>query len=119
MTKYAAAFKMLLICMLSSVAVFGQGTDISITGSVQDTTQKVALPGVTVKALNESTGFATVVASDTRGRFTINNLPVGSYVLTLSFTGYQTKEIKGNTVNLGDKLVLPLISLEQGNTTLS
>jgi Carboxypeptidase regulatory-like domain len=113
-TVYLLAF-FLLIAAFS----FAQGTDIKINGLIHESDGKSPLRGVSVRAVNSATGFSTTVASDTKGKFQISDLPVGPYTITLSYTGYQSKEITGNVLNLGDQLNLPAITLEQGDNTLS
>ncbi|HTE29550.1 MAG TPA: carboxypeptidase regulatory-like domain-containing protein, partial [Chryseolinea sp.] len=119
MTWLLSKFRFLLLVLFVGTNCFGQGTDINISGSVSDTSGLSPLQGATVKAHNESTGFSTTVMTNTKGIFRISNLPVGSYTILVSFTGYQSKEIKGNVLNLGDHLNLPPISLEQGINTLN
>ncbi len=119
MTKAYFLLLSFLLCLVVNNKTLAQGTDISITGSVMDETGKTPLPSVTVKVLNEATGFATSGVTDNKGRFKISNLPVGPYIITVSHVGFQTQEIKGNNLNLGDRLSLPTISLVSGANTLS
>ena len=115
----ATPLHLIVLFLLSSLIARSQGTDIRIKGVVTEPNGKSPLQGVTIRAVNSSTGFSTIVASDTKGKFQINNLPVGPYTLIFSYTGYQSKEITGNALNLGDQLNLPPVNLEQGDNTLS
>ncbi len=119
MTKvYLLLVSFLFVFISCSVSV-AQGTDITINGTIAEGASKTPVPAVTIKALNEATGFSTSVVTDNKGRFKISNLPAGPYTITVSHIGFQTQEIKGNSLNLGDRLSLPVIVLVPGANTLS
>src|SRR4051812_18544852 len=69
-----------------SSTVFGQFT---ITGKVIDSTTKEPLYGASVFCQNTTSGTAT----NKQGEFSLQ-LKSGGYELIISFTGYQTKEIR-------------------------
>lgn len=74
---------------------FAQGTG-AIAGVVEDETG-AAIPGATVRAVNENTGIVSVTVSDTNGRFTFPRLLVGSYRIEAereSFRKFVTAGIK-------------------------
>ena len=48
--------------------------------------QKAAVPGATITAKNDSTGFTRSEVSDTEGLYRITGLPVGSYALTIEMS---------------------------------
>lgn len=116
--KTLYTYLLLFIFLFIHVASFSQGTDITVTGSVTDAERKTPLPAVTIKAFNESTGFSTSVVTDNKGRYRISNLPVGPYTITVSHVGFQSQEIKGNNLNLGDRLAIPAIALQSGTSNL-
>ena len=64
----------------------------TITGKVVETTTGSVLPGANIVIEGTNRG----AAADPSGRFTISDLPAGSYTLTASFLGYQdmAKEIE-------------------------
>jgi hypothetical protein len=69
-----------------------------IAGMVQDTTGAV-LPGVTVEASSPVLIEKTRVAvSDSAGRFTVVNLPPGTYSVTFALTGFTTLRREGITL---------------------
>lgn len=60
-----------------------------ISGRVIETTSKTALPGANI--ILEGTRIGT--ATDKEGRYTILNIPTGTYNVTCSFLGYEKKII--------------------------
>ncbi len=86
-TSVLTSFALLLAMMMP---VFAQGTtDGTIAGTVVDP-QGAVIPNAKVTAKNNQTGqtFATT-ASDT-GTFRINNVPVGSYTVTIEAANFKT-----------------------------
>ena len=67
----------------------GQGAPATIAGQVADETGGV-LPGATVVLHNAKTGRERVVVTDANGRFTADQLPPGSYMLTVTLSGFAT-----------------------------
>jgi hypothetical protein len=60
-----------------------------ISGVVTDATA-AALPGVTVEAKNQETGFVATSVTGTDGAYRIINLPTGKYTVTSSLEGFTT-----------------------------
>jgi hypothetical protein len=83
-----------LLAALFAIAVAGsaraQQTTGTIMGRVLDE-QKAAVPGVTVTAKNQSTGFARNELSDSEGVYRITGLPVGAYTLSVDLSGFQAQ----------------------------
>ena len=75
-----------LLSILVSTIVFGQFT---ITGKVVDSTTKEPLFGASVFAQNTTSGTTT----NREGEFTLSLKP-GGYELIVSYTGYQSREIR-------------------------
>jgi len=72
------------IAGISSSQVLAQSVG-TIQGSVTDAQTKQPLPGATVFIQSMDRG----AASDTSGRFRIEELPVGAYVVRVSFVGFE------------------------------
>src|SRR5215510_5962331 len=70
------------------LAQSGAGT---IQGTVQDTSSS-AIPGASVKALNQATGVVIETTSNADGFYAIKGLLAGSYTLTVSATGMKKFE---------------------------
>jgi hypothetical protein len=108
----------LLCFFLFTIRSSGQSTGSGITGFVYDDA-KVPIEGSNVQVRNTGTGFTTTTATDRKGYFTLRDLPVGTYDITISFLGLQTILLKNNILNLGDRLVLRSIVLSRNAKTLN
>lgn len=94
----------LLACLTSST--YGQTTDASITGLIKAADGQ-PLPGATITARNESTGFKTSTVSNVDGRFIIRQTPLGGpYTLTVSYVGFANQSRTGYRINQGDQLTV-------------
>ncbi|MBM3764611.1 MAG: hypothetical protein FJW32_04390 [Acidobacteria bacterium] len=58
-----------------------------IQGEIQDTTGS-AITGATVTAANPETGQRRAAQSNVAGQFTLNNLPIGTWTLTVAAKGF-------------------------------
>lgn len=84
----------LTLLMLSGMA-FGQGG--SVSGVVTDASSGEGLPGANVVLEGTTMGAAT----DVNGRYEISNVPAGSYVVIVTYIGYQTKRVPNIAVTGG------------------
>jgi hypothetical protein len=64
----------------------------AVNGTVEDKTGAI-IPGATVKAVSETTGATFQVTTNGEGFFLLSNLPVGTYTITISATGFGTETI--------------------------
>ena len=80
----------IVFCLLLSTAGFGQTTNATVSGTIQDTSAAV-LPGVTVTATNNATGVVTTVVSNEAGAYSFPSLLPGSYKVSAELPGFQTK----------------------------
>jgi len=69
-------------------AVFGQTSAGTITGTISDPAGAVVASAV-IEARNTETGATYPVASSTTGNYTINQLPAGTYELTVTVAGFK------------------------------
>jgi len=74
---------------LSCLIAWGQGSSGTITGTITDPGGAV-IPGATVEAKNTETGIAFSAESTNTGNYTISQLPVGNYVVTVKVQGFKT-----------------------------
>ncbi|MEO8861150.1 MAG: carboxypeptidase-like regulatory domain-containing protein [Ginsengibacter sp.] len=81
--------------------VFSQAAYYIVSGKVIDKTTKGPLSGASVFAQNTTFGEA----SDAHGNFRIK-LPNGGYSLVVSFTGYETENIRISNTSLGNDSVV-------------
>ena len=78
--------------LLIATPAAAQVTSGTILGTVTDGTGAI-LPGATVAATNNDTGFVRGMTTDVSGGFLLANLPIGSYQLKIELQGFKTKLI--------------------------
>ena len=93
---------LLLVGLVPAAALAQSGV---ISGTVTDETGE-AIPGVNVVITQLTKGDAT----DIEGKYTITNVPAGTYTVTASFTGYKKYE---TTVQVGSGIVTLDITMEE------
>jgi hypothetical protein len=96
-----------------SAFVFGQRTTGNIEGTVVDP-QGAVVPGasVTLQSVGTTAGYKLTVTTNSEGRFFFSQVPVGTYVITVSKEGFANKSVEV-TVAL-DRVVTSNITLEVG-----
>ncbi|MGF7218422.1 hypothetical protein GGR92_004599 [Spirosoma lacussanchae] len=109
MRKHVTYFLSFVLCSLLACltsATYGQTTDASIIGLIKAADGQ-PLPGATITARNESTGFKTSTVSNVDGRFIIRQTPLGGpYTLTVSYVGFANQSRTGYRINQGDQLTV-------------
>jgi len=80
---------LLLSLLLAATLASAQTFRGSILGTVTDTSGAV-LPGATVKVKNTGTGLERTTQTTAEGNYTISELPIGAYSVTVSQAGFQT-----------------------------
>jgi len=85
----------LALAVALSTCLFGQTS--SLAGTVTDPTGAV-IPGAVVTIVNTETGLQREDKSDSQGRYTMEQLPPGTYKLTAKATGFA--DFTGNNVRL-------------------
>ncbi|MBS1487287.1 MAG: SusC/RagA family TonB-linked outer membrane protein [Bacteroidetes bacterium] len=91
--------KILLMCFSFGFAISVWAQNRVVTGKVTSKDDGSSLPGVNVVLKGSTAG----TVSDGDGNFSIN-VPSGESILTFSFIGYKTEEVK-----VGDKTVIDLV----------
>ena len=89
----------LFLTVFLAVSCFGQVTDGNLVGTVYDASGKV-IPNASVGAKNDATGVLAETKSDQSGAYRFNNLPVGSYSVTVASDGFASTQIKDLSVEL-------------------
>ena len=106
------------IGLLLAANALAQGTDATIAGAIKDEKGE-AIPGVTVRIKNGSTGFSTGTTTNLKGEYVLQQLPLGSpYSVTVSSIGFKTQTLNDYALNQGDKLIINVL-LKEGSTDLS
>jgi hypothetical protein len=77
-----------LLGVVLSLNAFGQSTNATLGGTVQDVTGAF-IPGVTITATNTGTGIVTTVITNEAGAYQFASLQPGTYELKADLTGFQ------------------------------
>src|SRR5258708_9860452 len=93
----------LLFC--AALAGHAQVTTGAIAGTVSDASGAV-LPGAKIAILNEDTGIARSVLSDSGGRYSAPSLSVGKYKVTVNAEGFQSEVRSGIELTVGRSAVV-------------
>jgi hypothetical protein len=105
-----------LIVFLGSARVgSAQELTASIRGTVTDPSG-AAVPGAEVKATNQATRVVSTVPTEIDGSFRFLHLPVGTYDVNVSKTGFQTSATRNVLLALNAVYDLP-VKLEVGQIT--
>src|SRR5512139_2960819 len=103
---FAALFAVLMGFPLAPAAS-AQVTTAAIVGTITDSSG-AALPGVTVTARNVETGFNRAVPSNEVGTYRLDFLPIGSYVVEASLSGFTTATRTGIVLSVNDTVRVDL-----------
>jgi hypothetical protein len=104
--------------LLTPVAMHAQTFRGAINGTVTDKTG-AAISKASVVAVQNDTGATHSSISSSAGEFVFQDLPLGTYTVTVSFTGFQTVKIDKVQVSAGSVDTLPVIlPLSTSTTTI-
>ena len=98
-----AALAIVLSCLATSYA-FAQSVG-TISGTVLDESGG-GIPGALVSARNEGTGAVREITTDREGRYVLALLPIGTYTVTTSMTGFRTEERRTVVLEVQQSLTL-------------
>jgi hypothetical protein len=105
------------LLLLSAALVFGQTSLATITGTITDATGAV-LANTPITVLNLETGATFRAASSETGNYTVQQLPIGDYDLTITAPGFKTyTHTKFHLA--AAQIMREDVSLEVGQTTES
>ena len=104
--------RVLAFALSLTAAAFGQSNQASISGVVTDA-QGAVVPGATVTAANAATDRRTTTVTNESGFYSIPNLPIGSYTVSVERQGFRRYERKDVTLTTSQILELA-IRLELG-----
>ena len=104
----------LLLCALFAMGQSDRGT---ITGTILDPAGAV-VPNVPVEAKNAATGSVFHVAATGTGNYTISNLPVGTYEISVAAQGFKKAVRTGVEVSANNTFAVDF-TLQVGATTES
>jgi hypothetical protein len=106
---------LLAILAVLPVSVLAQSTSGELAGTITDATG-ATVPGATVAAKNTATGVTATTITSSSGQYRLSNLPVGSYDLTVTASGFTRQEQKGLTVEL-NKIATKNLTLQVGEAS--
>ena len=107
---------MVIATLLAATYAVGQGiTTGGISGAVVDPSGAY-VAGATVTAVSLETNIQTVQHTRPDGSFTVLNLPVGDYSLTIQASGFQVLRLAKVTVAIGQTAIGPQ-TLKVGSTS--
>jgi outer membrane receptor protein involved in Fe transport len=107
------------LALVGSANLFGQAGTASLSGRVTDTSG-AAIPAATVAVKNIGTSISSTTVSDGEGRYTVPDLPIGSYEIQVSKTGFQTSVRTGITLTVGSAPVIDLqLAVGQASQTVT
>jgi hypothetical protein len=104
MSLKACVKSLILSAALIAVAM-GQSSTGTMTGTVADQ-QGAVIPGASVKVADPTTGSLREATTNEVGRFTINSIPPGDYVITVTKEGFTAARLSGQHVEVGETLTL-------------
>jgi hypothetical protein len=97
----------LVIFFATSGRIWAQAQNATITGTATDPSG-AAIVGAKVQATNDATNASRATVSDAQGRYSISDLPVGTYTVQASQSGFQTVSHTGVTLSVGGTVVVNL-----------
>lgn len=107
----------LATALVLSLPIFAQVTSGNITGTIYDQTG-ATIPGATIVAHNTATGIETNTTSTSAGDYRLENLPIGTYTITVTAPGFSKAETKNVNVQL-NQTVTTNMKLVVGQSTTS
>ena len=88
-------FLPLVLTLLAATFVSAQTFRGTILGTVTDVSGAV-ISGATVKARNQGTGLERTTQTSGDGSYSIPELPIGKYTVTITQSGFQTTAMPGS-----------------------
>jgi hypothetical protein len=111
-------FVVMLFLFSAVLPVTAQTYRGAINGTVTDPSGAV-VPGAAVKATNKATGIDHATVSTSDGQFAFQDLPVGTYSVTVTAAGFPVTTIEGVLVEQGAIYTLPvLLKISQAATSV-
>src|SRR5215472_8713420 len=91
----------LALCSVFSLMAFGQAVNSgNVAGQVTDPTGAI-LPDVKVTLTDRNTNTTLSTSSNAEGRYFLANVPVGTYEVTATKSGFATYKISGQAIEVG------------------
>ena len=104
-----------LVILLATLLTQAQTFRGAINGTVVDPSGAV-VAGADVKAINNGTGVTLSSATTSEGQFAFQDLPLGSYKIVVTASGFQAVNVDNVSVTAGSVYTLP-VKLTMGQQT--
>ena len=108
------------VALALSIGVSAYAADVNgrIRGTVTDP-QDAVVPGVTIIATNQATGVKFTTKTQADGGYLFQQIPIGTYTITVAAPGFQAFKASGITVNIDQEFVEAVkLGLGNANETL-
>lgn len=109
---YLQTFGVVLLLLFVVLAAQGQTIFGRISGTVSDTSGAV-VPDAAVTIINSATNLVRTSVTDSGGFYTVTNLPVGTYTVTVERNGFKKANQTDNVLTADQRLTVN-ITLEPG-----
>src|SRR5580698_215436 len=103
------------VYLICAVAAFAQGDRGTITGTVTDPTGAV-VPTANIQVTNTDTAANYQIGTSNTGNYTLANLPVGTYELTVESAGFKKYDRPGLVVQVAETIRVDAV-LQVGAST--
>src|SRR5947199_217072 len=121
--KYA--FRPTQACFLITIAVLAMLVAVPVSaqvikGSISGTAvgpSGAAVPGAQIRAVNTATAQVFTTSTENNGSFRLNLLPVGTYTVEVTKSGFRKTAVSNVAVNSNVDNALPAVKLEVGVAT--
>jgi hypothetical protein len=110
-------FGLVLATILIAASAYGQTFRGAINGTVTDPSGAV-VPGASVKATDTATGIVLDTTTTSDGQFSFQDLPLGSYKISVSVAGFSPSTVDKVPVTAGSVYTLP-VKMKIGSSATS
>ena len=95
------SFFVIAVLFVAATVAFAQSgaTGATLRGTVTEAESSAPIPGASVKLTPDGSDRVVGTYTDVRGRYTVKNLPAGTYAVVITSVGYQTLE--AGTIKVG------------------
>lgn len=117
--RWSHALLTLAVCFIVCLGAFAQGTDQGTVSGITSDPSGAVLPGSSLTLTNTATGETFNATSNGAGLFVFPVLPVGSYKLLATHSGFSDLEENNIRVTVGSKINLPItLGVASGKETV-
>ena len=110
--SFRRALFSVLLTVVAGASLWGQSTNATISGVIRDA-QGAAIPTAVVTVSQAQTGLSRQVKAGDNGYYSIPNLPIGDYRVSINSSGFKTAVIPSLTLQINQNAELN-VDLEVG-----